>query len=396
MATQAAPTSQHELAEVIREVAELRDELATQRRVIEEQRKEIDRQREFIRGLGAGGGDEADQNRPTCTRANGGGAGWTRRALLLGGVGAVAGVAATMAGASPAMATSGTMTYGALNNAGSDPTTLTSSSGTHVLRASNTGSGPGLWGSAPSAGGVIGSSTSGTGVLGDSWSGSGVVGMSDDSFGVVGTSTTGVGVEGDSDSHYGLVGYSPKGMAARFTNGGAAGPPASGKWDRGSVYAPSDGSLWWCVTTGTPGVWRMLAAPESVGAFVPVTPTRVYDSRAPHPSGGAILAAGSSRDISVANGRNLTTGDITVPNLVPAAVRAVAINLTVAGGTGMGTVALAPGGTPTYTASAVNFVAGQRIANGLTVAINPASRTLRAFAITASVHVIVDVTGYFR
>ena len=161
------------------------------------------------------------------------------------------------------------------------------------------------------------------------------------------------------------------------------------------MFAPSDGSLWWCVQGGTPGVWRLVTS-AATAAFVPVNPTRVYDSRVPQPSAGVPLAAGTSRDISVANGRDLVSGAVTVANLVPAGARAVALNLTVANGTGLGTVALAPGGAATFASSAINFSADQRIANGLITAINPATRQVRAFAITSSVAVIIDITGYFR
>ncbi|MDQ1250239.1 MAG: hypothetical protein QG597_4618 [Actinomycetota bacterium] len=391
MADPRSQTDREALAALVGELAQVRRELRAQQQLVAQQSTELASQRAQLDAM-------AGAVRPTTCSPPApppGRQGWTRRALLLGGVGAVAG-AATMATAGPAHATSGAMLFGAGNNAGSDPTSLTSTSLVHTLRVNNTSSGPSLWGSATSAGGVVGTSDTGTGVLGDSPSGSGVVGMSHTGHGVRGTSDTFPGVEGDSDSYCGVVGYSPHGMAARFSNGGTVGPPSTGTWQRGCLYAPSDGSVWWCVANGTPGTWRMLAAAESTGAFVPVTPTRVYDSRAPKPSAGAILVAGSFRDISVANGRDLFTGAITVPNLMPIGVRAVSLNLTVAGGTGTGTVALAPGGTATYTASAINFEAGQRLANGLVTPINPTTRAIRAFAITSNVHVIIDVMGFFR
>ena len=221
-----------------------------------------------------------------------------------------------------------------------------------------------------------------------------MVGMSDDSFGVVGTSTTGVGSGGDSDPTTGWWATHPRAWP-RASPTAAPPDPGFGQVGSRSVHAPSDGSLWWCVTTGTPGVWRMLAAPESVGAFVPVTPTRVYDS------GRRTRAVGDPRRGQLAgyqrrqrpepdhrghHGAQPGAGCCARGCHQPHGGR---WHRDGDGGAGAGWHAHLP-------ASAVNFVAGQRIANGLTVAINPASRTLRAFAITASVHVIVDVTGYFR
>lgn len=310
---------------------------------------------------------------------------WTRRALLLGGAGAAVGAAASVAGAGAAAAATGNMQFGATNNSG-DSRTLLFSSAVLTFEAYNTANNTAIFGSTGNASAIVGNSTTGVGISGAS--GSSGVGVRGDSF-------AGVGVWGSSQSSYGVFAESSGHAAARLRNGGTSGPPTEGAYLTGAMFAPSDGSLWWCVQGGTPGVWRLVTS-AATAAFVPVNPTRVYDSRVPQPSAGVPLAAGTSRDISVANGRDLVSGAVTVANLVPAGARAVALNLTVANGTGLGTVALAPGGAATFASSAINFSADQRIANGLITAINPATRQVRAFAITSSVAVIIDITGYFR
>jgi hypothetical protein len=94
----------------------------------------------------------------------------TRRGLLRS---AVAGAAALALGglAKPdrTSATTGAMQFGAVNNAGVDHTTLTSTSSTTTLGVANTGSGKGLHAIAGSPSGiaVYGVCNPGYGVLGD-------------------------------------------------------------------------------------------------------------------------------------------------------------------------------------------------------------------------------------
>ncbi|MCB0915201.1 MAG: hypothetical protein KDC23_05785 [Actinobacteria bacterium] len=136
--------------------------------------------------------------------------------------------------------------------------------------------------------------------------------------------------------------------------------PTAGQWEQGMLLAirpnanPYDVELWYCVHSGDyddpqadDPVWRLLAGPTSAGSYVPITPTRVFDSRRPEPGPAGRLAADTWRDISVADGRDLATGAVTVPNLVPPGATAVSINLTVTDGAGTGWVAIEQGGTRT-------------------------------------------------
>jgi hypothetical protein len=281
------------------------------------------------------------------------------------------------------------MNFGASNNATTDQTSLTSTSTFATLRVLNSGNAGG--GSGNDALFAQSVNPQGAAVYG---LGLGATGVRAYSSGLRGLVAGAVYAYGEQNA--GVVAISNTGPALHLGNVGVTAVPTTEYWAAGDVVALANGEMWCCVQAGTPGKWRLLASPAAAGAFVPVTPTRVYDSRAAQPSAGAPLAAGGFRDISVADGRNLTTGAVTVPNLVPPGTKAVALNLTVANGTGPGTVALTPGGAATYSASAVNFEAGQRIANGLITALNPTTRAVRAFAISASVAVIIDVTGYFR
>ena len=138
---------------------------------------------------------------------------------------------------------------------------------------------------------------------------------------------------------------------------------------------------------------RSLAGPDSAGALYPIEPIRVYDSRRPQPTPGK-LAGGASRQVSVANGRDLATGAVIEANVVPPGATAVVFNLTVTGGDTAGFLAITPGGASTYRASMINFVAGQTIANASTIRVSVA-RQVNIFASGGPVHFILDISGYY-
>jgi hypothetical protein len=158
--------------------------------------------------------------------------------------------------------------------------------------------------------------------------------------------------------------------------------------------ADNTGRLWYCTVAGTPGTWKELTKPS----FNPITPKRVYDSRDPLPSQGA-LAAGQNRTVSIKDGRVLGTGAVDVANLVPAGATAITANVTVANTAGSGFLAINPGGNTTVGAAAINwFGAGQVLNNGVTLSINATTREVTVIAgggAGASVDFIIDVTGYF-
>ncbi|MFM2438405.1 MAG: hypothetical protein RLZ55_1224, partial [Actinomycetota bacterium] len=190
-------------------IEQLRAELAAVRAESSARIEALERQRADDAGriarLEAPGTNDVDQSRP---RADGGhrqaaehqGAQWTRRALLLGGVGAAAGAVAGVTGASPAAATSGAMQYGGTNNAGGSTTSLVSTHGDQTLNVYNNGVGYALYAFA------AGSSAA---VHGLSWGNHGVHGVSQNWFGVYGqATTTGSGLVGDAVSGDGAMGRS--------------------------------------------------------------------------------------------------------------------------------------------------------------------------------------------
>jgi hypothetical protein len=168
----------------------------------------------------------------------------------------------------------------------------------------------GVYGDCSGGIGVNGVSEGGTGVQGTSAEGSGVSGVSEKSHGVQGSSTSGIGVNGVSTGDTGVSGigysfgvsgeslrgtgasgYSPLGTGVSglsidgsgvkgssvneyggfFNSLGLAplrllpakttGAPAYDAHQRGEFYVDDAGSLYYCVSDGTPGVWRTLATP---------------------------------------------------------------------------------------------------------------------------------------
>ncbi len=154
-------------------------------------------------------------------------------------------------------------------------------------------------------------------------------------------------------------------------------------------------SLWFCSAPGAPGVWQKLAGPFTAGAFHAIEPKRVYDSRSPLPTPGK-LAAGTSRVLSLADGRDLATGEVDIVGLVPDGSTAVTYNLTVTQTEDNGFVAVTPGGATSFGASAINWSStGSTIANAGVVKLD-LSRQVKVFAENGATHAILDITGYYR
>jgi hypothetical protein len=257
---------------------------------------------------------------------------------------------------------------------------------------------------ADSASGVVGRASGGAaaaaGVRGrhDGF-GTAVSGSSANGFGVVGSGTTGVSGNG---TDYGVIASGD--VAALFfpPAAGTAPPARTDPHDAGEIdihrldAVGFESDFWACVGGGIPGRWRKLAGPGTAGSLHPVEPTRVYDSRRPLPGGGT-LASGATRTVSVADGRDLSTGAVTVADLVPKGATAIAFNLTITGTVGRGFLSVAPGSSTALGASTINWSeSGQNLANGSVVKLDD-SRQVKVYSggPSGSTHFILDVAGYY-
>lgn len=314
----------------------------------------------------------------------------TRRGLLLGGLASTAAGGAALASAAPAAATTGAMIFGQTNDAGTDRTQLTSTNSQSTLRVANTGTG-GDVGHPMHAIQAESNNASGAAVRAIGWNATGVMALSTSPRNLAAGAIYGRG--GD---NCGVVAISDTGAALRLGNAVLADVPSSGSWTAGDVIMLGNGQLWVCVTSGTPGAWRLLASRQSAGAFVPVTPARVFDSRQQPPT--VPLTSGSSRVVSVANAFTPNTNTVTQFNFVPAGATAVSVILTVTAQTAPGYMYLGPGNVVSPAGSSINWSQPTTtIANGLIVALDTA-RQLRGHLRSnpgATAHFLLDVTGYF-
>jgi hypothetical protein len=122
------------------------------------------------------------------------------------------------------------------------------------------------------------------------------------------------------------------------------------------------------------------AAPRPKGNFTGKAPTRVLDTR---------NGIGAPK-VGLGAGQTLT---LTVPGL-PAGATAVALNVTVAHPSAASYLSVYPGGTAKPTASNLNFLAGQTIANLVMVPLGTGGK-LTFYNALGNVHVIADLVGYY-
>ena len=340
--------------------------------------------------------------------------GSSRRGVLkLAGAAAVGAVAVAVAGsATPAAAaTGGPMNIGLSNNATvASDTTFLFGGGLGVIVDTNAVTDAGI----SSYGAALFGRNVATNV--DAIVRAGVLGMSSQgnlssapptSHGVVGLAygpnTKGSGVYGNSTSTV----TTSAGVMARSTGGPsvqlvpvASGAPTAGAWTIGALQPDIAGNLWYCVENGVPGTWRNLTAPvppvpPAPPAFHPLTPTRVYDSRAAVPAQG-VMSSGGNRLVSVASGRTLDTGAVNSPNVVPVGATAIACNVTVDRTQNQGFLAVNPGGNTTVSASTINwFASNQTLANGVIVTISGSREVTVIAGGGGATDFIIDVTGYF-
>jgi hypothetical protein len=122
-------------------------------------------------------------------------------------------------------------------------------------------------------------------------------------------------------------------------------------------------------------------------AFFALSPCRSIDTRnAVGPYGGPALSAGANRIFTVAGSCSL-----------PQTARAISVNIAVTGPSAAGYLRLYPAESASPPVASINYASGQTRANNAVVPLDT-SGALAVFCSQASgtVHLIVDVTGYFE
>jgi hypothetical protein len=120
--------------------------------------------------------------------------------------------------------------------------------------------------------------------------------------------------------------------------------------------------------------------------YFPLTPCRVVDTRgATGVNGGPILTT-ATRNFQIRGNCG-----------VPTTARAVSLNVTVTGASSSSWLTIWPSGTTKPFVSAINFEpADLALANGIIVGLSTATQDLSVANAVGTVHVILDVNGYFQ
>jgi len=128
------------------------------------------------------------------------------------------------------------------------------------------------------------------------------------------------------------------------------------------------------------------SGPPPALAFYTVTPCRTVDTRDPLLGGPSPVAAGADGLFTLAGACG-----------IPLTAKAISLNLTVTQPTAQGNVRVFPAGTPLPLVSTVNYVAGQTRANNAIASLSASGQVaVRCSQASGTVHVVLDVNGYFE
>jgi Glycoside hydrolase family 44 len=185
--------------------------------------------------------------------------------------------------------------------------------------------------------------------------------------------TAAVSVAGGINGAFGLFRFT---ASARLANAGGATPSG----DVLTLTLPARSA------TLAVGALGSGAAPPGTSLYT-LVPCRAFDTRGPVGDfGGPALAAQTQRSFTLA-GRCA----------IPASATALSLNVTVTGATQPGNLALFPGGAYPPATSTINYPAGHTRANNAIVGLGPnATLQVRCNQASGTVHVILDVSGYFE
>jgi hypothetical protein len=127
-------------------------------------------------------------------------------------------------------------------------------------------------------------------------------------------------------------------------------------------------------------------APPPPASLHTLTPCRILDTRRPAgPLGGPALAANGTRLFNVGDSCG-----------IPPTALAIAVNVAVTAPTAAGNLRVFPGGLSLPVASTINYGANQTRANDAVVGLGAGTLEIYCGQASGTVHVIVDVSGYFQ
>jgi hypothetical protein len=120
--------------------------------------------------------------------------------------------------------------------------------------------------------------------------------------------------------------------------------------------------------------------------FYALTPCRVADTRSPNGLNGGPALTTAKRDFAIQGRCGVPTG-----------AKAVALNVTIANASTSSWLTVWPANVAEPFVSTINFTpSDSALANGAIVGLGPSSPDLSIRNAIGSVHVIIDVSGYFQ
>lgn len=199
-------------------------------------------------------------------------------------------------------------------------------------------------------------------------------------YGVVGNATGAAGI--------GMLAVGAK-ANLQLLSAGAAPTARTDAHTKGEIIDDTNGDVWVCVVSGSPGTWRKLAGPSTSGSLqLLASPKRVYDSRA-----GTLPATEPKTPLSAAT----RTIDCTLnASGVPAGATGLVLNVTAVAVSASGFLSVSPGGSGFSGTSTLNWTdAGAVIANSVTVGSGTGAKIDVTVGGGGNANFIVDVFGFY-
>jgi hypothetical protein len=139
--------------------------------------------------------------------------------------------------------------------------------------------------------------------------------------------------------------------------------------------------------SATLAVGSLTVVPPTAASFYTLSPCRAFDTRnTAGEFGSPALAAKTERSFTLASRCG-----------IPASARALSFNVTATGATAAGNVVLFPGGASAPSTATLNYAAGATRANHGIVGLGTgAVLRVRSNQASGTVHLILDVNGYFE
>ncbi len=135
------------------------------------------------------------------------------------------------------------------------------------------------------------------------------------------------------------------------------------------------------------GVTTSAAHAQTALSYFALTPCRVVDTRNPTGvDGGPALGDHGQRDFAMRGNCG-----------IPTTAKAITLNVTITQATTVSFLTLWPSGQTRPVVSTINFTASDpALANGATVGLSTNAQDLSVYNSNGTVHVILDVTGYYQ